>query len=60
MLRPIESEDLQLLPFPGLRLYLRQVVFGDGEDHGDRLNLGDDNQGRRPVRLNHVAGINEA
>ena len=39
---------------------LTEIVFGDGEDHGDGLNLRDDGEGETAGGLHDVARIDEA
>ena len=43
-----------------LRLQLGDIVFGDGEDHGDGLHLRDDHQGGGAGGRGQVAGIDQA
>ena len=43
-----------------VRFDLAQVVFWDGEDDGDGLDLGDDGEGGAAAGLDDVARVDEA
>ena len=49
----------QALPGSQLLQYRWQVIFRDGEEHGNRLHLSDHQQTVRIARMNHVACIKE-
>src|SRR5580700_1485619 len=59
LLTPVESVDAQAFPVSHLRLHLCEVVFRNGEDYGDWLQLCDHCQSRGPACLNDVAGIHQ-
>ena len=56
-LRAVERVHGQRISRRQLLLDLRQVVFRDVENHGNRLQLRDDHQRRRVARVNDVARI---
>ncbi len=50
----------QFLAIAQLFLDLRQIIFGDAENHGDGLKLGDNHQRGGAARCDNVAGIDQA
>ncbi len=57
---PVVRLDRKPHSAPVLAQYLREIVFGEGKDHRDRLHLGDHRKPACVVRMNDVARVHLA